>query len=343
LRRGIHLQLEDVLKDKHTLTLLHNLLEGTIPEIKELQRIKVNLHYPELEETLGISSEEAAGLVKKLFDEKILVRKTHDNVLCCPKCHSIEIHLEFFCPKCGSPNLLKDVLIEHYSCGYVAVEEEFLKGSEYFCPKCRKPLKQIGVDYSKPGIAYKCLDCSEEFSNPTEKWICQNCDNKFETQGIFLRDLYLYKLNPDVINKLSSIFFDVRQIVDYFKERGYKTERPAILKGVSGLTHRFDISAVKGKGNESRRILVRIFLSPTAVTCHDILTLYAEAWDAKPDGLIVIAVPELESAGKEYAETYNVTYIETDRAEDAAKKLDAKNWESLEFKHTPSSQTRHSR
>jgi len=327
------LPLEDILKDKRALTLLHNLIEGTIPEIKELHRVKASLHYPELEEMLGVSSEEALDLIKKLFDEGILVRKPHDNVLCCPKCHSIEIYLEFFCPKCGLPNLFKDVLIEHYTCGYIGVEKEFLRADEYFCPKCRKTLKQIGVDYGKPGIAYKCLDCSEEFPAPTEKWICQNCDNNFETQCIFLRDLHLYKLNADARNKLSSIFFDARQIVDYLKKRGYTTERPAILKGVSGLTHRFDVSAIKGKGDDARRILVKIFLSPTAVTCHDILTLYAEAWDVKPDCLIVVAIPELESAAKEYAETYNITYVETDRAEDAVKKLNAKNWESLEFKY----------
>lgn len=325
--------MENILKDKRALTLLHSLYEGTVPEIKEIRRVKVSLHYPELEEIMAVSPEEAFDLIKRLVEEGILVRQPHDNVLCCSKCHSVEIYLEFFCPKCNSPNLSRDVIIEHYACGHVGVEEEFLKDNEYVCPKCRKTLKQIGIDYIKPGIAYKCLDCSEEFSQPEEKWICQNCDNRFETQGIFLRDLYLYKLNDEARSKLSSIFFDARRIVDYLKKQGYRTERPATIKGVSGLTHRFDIYAVKGKGSAARRIIVKIFLSPTEVTCHDILALYAEAWDVKPDSLIVIAVPQLETAAKKYAETYNITCIEADKAEDAVKKLNAENWEKLEFKY----------
>jgi hypothetical protein len=47
----------------------------------------------------------------------------------------------------------------------------------------------------------------------------------------------------------------VNVVMKYFRHEGYKTERDAVLEGLSGLPHKFDL--VIGKGKERRLVQIK--------------------------------------------------------------------------------------
>ena len=95
-------------------------------------------------------------VLEALAEAGILKRTFYDQVLSCPKCGSSAFQVRYLCPFCGSPNVERGQVIEHYACGHVDFEENFYSlGGELKCPLCGEKLNLIGVDYRRVGKAYK--------------------------------------------------------------------------------------------------------------------------------------------------------------------------------------------
>lgn len=120
-------------------------------------------------------------VLRSLRDREILKQEFNDKIQLCPKCDSSRLKFSTLCPHCTSPNIERWEVIEHLSCGCLQPEREFTggEGEEYICPKCGQELKSIGVDYSKPGELYICLECDERFDQPDYQWRCQSCSSWF--------------------------------------------------------------------------------------------------------------------------------------------------------------------
>jgi len=93
-----------------------------------------------------------------------LLRKKAGEYIVCPKCESPLHVTQQACPYCGSSNIQKEKVIEHYGCGYVAFEEEFLQpDGSLKCPSCGKTLKSFEEEYRLIENVFRCKSCGSFF------------------------------------------------------------------------------------------------------------------------------------------------------------------------------------
>jgi hypothetical protein len=90
---------------------------------------------------------------------------------------------------------------------------------------------------------------------------------------------------------------------------GYLVESPKILKGRSGVSHKFDILA---KG-ENGSIVVE-FLEPHLADEIAVIALYAKIIDIRdilnPSKILLVAPSKMSQAGKTLAQQYTITVVE---------------------------------
>jgi hypothetical protein len=127
----------ELYKDRNTQVFLSKFLSGEINELEPVYDPDTGYHYPLVETIVGDASK-VEPFLDRLYETGILDRKLHDKIVYCPKCASTNISIHYCCPYCKSFNIQKSSLIEHVKCGYMDVEENFLKGDKYVCPKCHE-------------------------------------------------------------------------------------------------------------------------------------------------------------------------------------------------------------
>lgn len=140
--------------------------------------------YPYFDTILGALSPTQRMSGREIFTylENVgLVTSTpYEQAHSCHKCESVLILLRDSCINCGSPHIEEEKMIHHFTCGFQALEREFVLSNEnfqneYVCPKCRKPLRHYGIDYDKPGIAYRCLNCAHDGPDTQVTFKCVSC------------------------------------------------------------------------------------------------------------------------------------------------------------------------
>jgi len=122
-------------------------------------------------------------------------REFFDKVLLCPYCGHHDINVRETCPSNHSANISVTEMIHHFRCGYVGTVAEFQQGIRYVCPKCAAELRQVGIDYDKPGQSYICHDTKEKFTEPDVWCQCRNCKKQFEVDDAVRKDIFSYVLN----------------------------------------------------------------------------------------------------------------------------------------------------
>ncbi|WP_374461445.1 hypothetical protein [Chryseobacterium taeanense] len=143
-------------------------------------------------------------LLHHAFEHDLLRREYVDTSHICKKCNSGFLNYREECPKCKEHNLQVRVLIHHFRCAYVGTEPRFQKGDKLICPKCSMELKNIGVDYDKPGKVFYCLNeiCKNEFQKPLVGVHCINCKTEQAPSELNLEKIYNYKLTLKAINEI---------------------------------------------------------------------------------------------------------------------------------------------
>jgi len=164
----------------------------------EIQYLSEQSHHLHFEELLSALDE----LVKAGFAEA----KPLYSALACPYCGSLKPNLLLQCPQCGSGNLIKGEAMEHMNCGGVDFKFNFEKDEGALtCPKCGKKVRQMGVDYRKVGILFKCSS-GHLFSLPTFNFKCLSCGKSFEIDEASLKTIFQYRLTRKGYDRLSLVF-----------------------------------------------------------------------------------------------------------------------------------------
>jgi len=130
-----------------------------------------------------------------LNDKGCFDREFFDKVLLCPHCGHHDLNVRETCPSNHSTNISVAEMIHHFRCGYVGTEAEFQQGIKYVCPKCSAELRQVGIDYDKPGQSYICHDTKEKFTEPDVWCQCRNCKKQFAVDDAVRHDIFTYVLN----------------------------------------------------------------------------------------------------------------------------------------------------
>lgn len=152
----------------------------------------------------NISAEELTQILEKLKEKGFVVSKQYCSALACPYCGSHEFNFFLKCPECGNILLEKGDAIEHLYCGHVDFKNKFESSSSLVCPKCKKELRQIGVDYRKAGVWFRCFQ-GHIFSAPLMHFSCSYCNRIFGLDEAHLNNQFTYELTQNGRDELKKL------------------------------------------------------------------------------------------------------------------------------------------
>lgn len=181
--------------------------EGRLRLLKEMESQKVSSLAPVYD--LSSRSAYAYPLAAKIFsvkdgselrhlealaDRQCFYREFFDKILLCPFCKNYNLNIRETCPACHSPQVKAVEMVHHYRCAYTGVEDEFKQGIDYVCPKCHKELKNIGVDYDKPGQSFFCEACKTLSNEASTEAQCRVCLQAFSVDNALRQNIYSYSI-----------------------------------------------------------------------------------------------------------------------------------------------------
>lgn len=310
----------ELYKERNTQALLNKFLSGEITDLHPVCDAKLGYRYPIVEALIGTAAD-SEGFLRKLFEAGILERKLFDKVIMCPKCGSANVSTHYCCPYCKSFDIRKSALIEHVKCGYMDVEENFVKGDKLICPKCKEDLKKVDVDYRRAGIWCTCKDCGKSFDIPLTELFCRECHTNFTFEDAISKDVFSYTLKEQARQEASVGWVLVAPIKELFAESGFEVQGPAFVKGKSGANHVFDVVA-KSKDPSRRLTVVDLAMSAENVVSEQpVIALFAKIFDVSPEKAYLIVIPKMSENGKKMAELYNIQLVEARNEKEAIRTL----------------------
>ncbi len=301
-----------MISDPKVIKLLEQLTNGGVNELvpvfdpKQLKYVD----YPFVDKLLGRANSFTIQLLEDLTRLGYLKKKFYEKIIFCPVCNSTDLRYTTFCPKCSSGYILRSLVFEHPSCGFIGIEKEFSNGTGHICPKCQRELNLIGSDYNSPGYYYKCYNCDELSIIPVEKWQCIQCSSVFSKEEIREICLYSYIINEEKKEKLQGERIPKERLADFLTQDGYEVESSIKVTGRSGAEHEIDLLATKRSGPFEHRIVVGFASAEHEVDSEEVIKLYAKAYDVNAQDIILIAVPKLSPDAFHFAHHYRIRVFE---------------------------------
>jgi ssDNA-binding Zn-finger/Zn-ribbon topoisomerase 1 len=285
---------------------------------------ELGFSYPVVEKLLGVGVPEAVAVLESLVDKEALVKEFFDRVLRCPHCRSVNLRPASCCPKCGSRNLVRGRVLEHISCRFVGLEDEFVNRDSYICPKCGSELHIIGGDYQSLGLMSKCQDCYEIFAQPEIQWRCLKCGVLTPPDSVNEVDVYSYRFNEA---RREWLEFEVKpkaQLIDFLKKLGYEVAEDAVVRGRSGAEHKIDILATKDDGIVVHDIAIGIKVVGGEIGLGEVCDFDDIAYDSGIHDKVLVVQPGLRPEAEKFAsqqriKVLKVRGLEAVLAESAAK------------------------
>jgi hypothetical protein len=305
--------------DQGMMRLLRSLAYGDVSGIKP--RIGQDVRYPLVEDITRTSKERSREILQQLYEQGYLDRRIEAKVYRCPHDNTASIRPRLSCPRCNSEALEKHPLLEHISCGHVDLEKNFLSGQGYVCPKDHGPLRQIGVDYRKAGMAYKCSSCGNLTPLPVERWVCNASDHVFSLEEAVSEDVYSYQLVEEKYDEVKQALRYVDPLAETLRRHAYLVETFADVVGASGITHSVDIYARTTTSNPREAVVVSV-LTGEATKPENVIGIYCIVLDTSPKMAILVSIPKLNEESKFYAQKLGMTVIEGDDIAEASQQLD---------------------
>ena len=300
------------LENEKALKLVVEMLAGNIVDVLPQLDLSSELGftYPAAEQLLGVKGEEAVSILESLVDEGILERSFFDRLLRCPQCQSVNIRPTTHCPKCGSGNVTRGRILEHFICKYAGLEDEFVSKGKYICPKCKQELRVIGSDYQSLGVLRKCHDCGEIFSLPLIQWRCVKCSSLTAEDKITEVEIYSYRLDEA---KRSWLEFELKpksQLIEFLKQHGYEVVENATMKGRSGAEHNIDMLATRDDGIITYSIAIGVKVAGEKIELGEIFDFDEIVYDIGIHDKILIVVPELGREAEKFASQQRIKVLE---------------------------------
>jgi hypothetical protein len=292
--------------------LVAEMLAGRIVNIKPQFDFTTELGfiYPVVEQTLEVKGKEALAIMESLAAKGILNRNFFDRLLRCRRCQSIHLRPSINCPKCGSGDIARGRVLEHFACKYVGVEDEFAVKGRYVCPRCKMELRTLGDDYQSQGVLYKCHDCNEIFNVPLIKWRCLKCSSLATEDEVSEVIVYSYSFDESKRNWLEFELRPKARFVEFLRQHGYEVKENARVKGRSGAEHSIDILATRDDGVVTHTIAVGIEIARDRIGLDRILDFDVKAYDSGIHDKIMIIIPGLGEEAEKFASYQRINVLD---------------------------------
>jgi transcription elongation factor Elf1 len=302
---------------------LSKFLSGEITRLDPVFDPHKGYRYPLIEVILGDPAK-VEDFLNRLSRTGILRRELYDKMLFCFRCGSPKISIHYNCPHCKSFNVKKSSLVEHLQCGYIDVEDRFRRGEKLVCPRCGKELVKSDADYRKAGIWCTCNDCNKSFDIPVPSHFCRDCKQEFTFEDSIYKDAYSYTLGEEAKKEASLGWILVAPIREFLEDNGFEIETPGFLKGKSGASHMFDITAFKKSADKNVTVIDLATPTEDVISEQPVIAMFAKIYDVSPDNACLIAIPKMSENGKKMAKLYNITLIEAKNPKEVIKALETK-------------------
>jgi hypothetical protein len=313
----------ELYKERNTQILISKFLSSEIRELQPIFDTKLGYRYPTVEAITGNATDSEA-LLRKLYEVGILERKLFDKVILCQKCSSASVSVHYCCPYCKSFDIRKSALIEHVKCGYMDVEENFIKSGKLTCPKCHEDLKKLDVDYRRAGIWCTCKDCGKSFDIPVTGLFCRDCHSNFTFEDSVIKDVYSYSLKEEARQETALGWVLVAPIKELLTQNGFEVQGPAFVKGKSGANHMFDVVARSKEPSKKLTVVDLATSMGNEVSEQPVIALFAKIFDVSPENAYLIAIPKMSDNSKKMAELYNIQVVEARNEKEAIRVLKEK-------------------
>lgn len=301
-----------LLDDPVARKLVAEMLGGRISSVKPQYDFTTELGYtyPAVEQAANLKGKDGQAVMESLAARDIVTKSFFDRLIRCPRCHGVNLRPSSHCPKCGSGQVARGRILEHFACRYVGVEEEFTAKGKYVCPRCRMELRTIGADYRSQGVLYKCRDCSEVFNVPFLKWRCLKCSSLVTEDEVGEVIIYSYNFDESKRNWLEFELQPKVRFVEFLEQHGYKVAENATVKGRSGAEHSLDILATRDDGVLTHTVAIGIEIARDRIGLDRILDFDVKAYDSGIHDKIMIAIPELGEDAKKFASYQRIKVLE---------------------------------
>jgi CheY-like chemotaxis protein len=290
--------------------LISSLLSGKITQITpeiDLSH-KDGFSYQAVDNIMETSGRATSQTLESLAKEGILLKENFEQILVSPS-GSVQLMPVQRCPDCDSSMLSQGKIIEHFACGHVGIESEFLSGLKHICPKCKKELKLIGTDYRSPGMRYVCHTCHGIFPAPKIKCRCLRTGEVYDLEELRHVWLYSYRLNEAHRKRLEFELEPKKQLVDYLNRLGYDVQESVPLQGRSGATHTIDLLASINDPVSKHTVAIGILAAPQngeEVAIDTLFSFDSKIYDVGIDNKIVLAIPRLSAEAAKFAKRQGI-------------------------------------
>ena len=309
-----------VYRDRNVQLLLSKFMSGELNKLEPVYDPKFGYTYPIVEKIVG-DAKSANEFLTQLFEVGVLKRELFDKFVPCLHCSSANVSVHYCCPYCKSFRIEKSSLIEHVSCGYIDAEERFRKKGKLVCPKCRKTLTKLDVDYVKAGAWCICGECGKSFDIPVVSHFCRDCHRDFTFVDALYKNVYSYSLSEDVMQEAALSWTLIAPIKEFLERGGFKVESPGFLKGKSGTSHMFDVTAFRGGKGQNVTVIDLAASTGDVVPEQTVIAMFAKVYDIAPDRACLVAIPKMSRDGKRLAKLYKIKLIEAKNYKEAIKSL----------------------
>ncbi|MCX8150841.1 MAG: hypothetical protein N3D85_05010 [Candidatus Bathyarchaeota archaeon] len=264
-------------------------------------------HYPEIETLLNKDSTSTEKTLQKLATIGILNQKTIDMVLHCPECNSANISTTYICPSCNSPQIIRNALIEHITCGYINTLPYFKVEDNLICPKCKSPLKR--TDVRSAGRWYECANCKKRIENPQPLHTCRNCQEKFDFNEAKYTEAYNYTLSDTAKTEINNGALFPFLVEKRLTNLNHQVQVPGKITGASGIQHEFDAII---KTNDGKQIAIDALFANQPVNRLQITMEHEKISDTKIEAYIIASAFNEEA--KKLIQFYKLNTIEASPA-----------------------------
>ncbi len=306
----------ELYKDHIVQVFLSKFVSGELSRLDPVFDSHRGYTYPLVEKILGAPAK-AEEFLAQLTAAGILEKELYDKILFCPHCGSPKISIHYTCPHCKSFDVKKSALVEHVQCGYIDTEDRFAEKDMLQCPRCGKALIKPDVDYKKAGIWCSCNDCKKSFDIPVPSHFCRNCHKTFTFEDGIYENAYSYELTSEARHEASRGWILVSPIKQFLEDQGFEVETPGFLRGKSGASHMFDITAFKGDASKDMIVIDLATSTKNAVSEQPVIAMFAKIYDVAPDNACLIVIPKINENGRKMAKLYNIRLIEAKSPEEA--------------------------
>jgi transcription elongation factor Elf1 len=296
-------------KDHNVQLLTSKFVSGELSRLNPVYDDKYGYRYPVVDAIVGDPST-TDELLKSLSEAGILKRELYDKIVYCPSCNTANVSMHYCCPHCKSFDIRKSALIEHIQCGYIDTEEKFRKDDKLVCPRCRKELTKPGLDYHKAGVWCTCNECGKSFDIAVPAHFCRDCRRNFTFEEALYKDVYSYSLTPEAMKEATLGWILIAPMREFLESRGFEVESPGFLKGKSGASHMFDITASPTGVKRNLTVIDLATSTDDVASEQPVIAMFAKIYDVSPDRAYLVAIPRMSENGKKLAALYKIQLVE---------------------------------